>query len=188
MDFLKDVASSSPVPAGGAAAAYTSSLAIGLIYKVILFELKRKNKPEIEGNLLTLRREIERLLKDVEKLVREDSEIYTSFAQSRRAGDKTEIKRHFSNVMDVSMKVMEKSDSALAWVDQLRRVVPKQMNTHLLVASELLMGAINGTVHVLRDNIQAIKVSKKRETYLERVNEVHKASLKRYEDLMKKMQ
>lgn len=31
------------------------------------------------------------------------------------------------------------------------------MVTHLLVASELLMGAINGTVHIVKDNLQTLK-------------------------------
>ncbi len=67
--------------AGGAAAAYSASLAIGLIYKVIVREIERGERPEIGTNLLTIKREIERLLKDVEKLVREDPELYTKFAR-----------------------------------------------------------------------------------------------------------
>jgi len=184
MDFLKEIAGSSPVPAGGAAAAYSASLAIGLIYKVIVREIERGERPEIGTNLLTMKREIERLLNDVEKLVREDPELYAKFARSLRDGDKKAMKSHFSNVIDVSIKVMEKSDSALIWIDQLRRIVPRQKMTHLLVASELLMGAINGTVHVVRDNLQPIKASKKREAYLRRLNELHEECRKRHKDVM----
>jgi formiminotetrahydrofolate cyclodeaminase len=186
MDFLKEIASSSPVPAGGAAVAYTTTLAIGLIYKVILFEMGREHEPAMEKNLLTLRREIKRLMKDAEKMVKEDAEVYTSFAQSRRAGDKTGMKHHFSNIIDVSIKVMEKSDAAFIWIGQLRQIVPKQMLTHLLVASELLMGAINGTVHVVRDNIHAIKIPTRRANYLEKVDNLHGDCAKRYSELMEK--
>ncbi len=189
MDFLKEIASSSPVPAGGAAVAYSACLGIGLIYKVTLFEIKRSmDEPLIEKNLATLKREIERLLSDVEKLVKEDPESYRRFAQSRRVGDKADMKQHFSNIIDVSIKVMEKSDMGFVWVDQLRRLVPRQMITHLLVACELLMGAIKGTVHVARDNLQSIKAAKKRENYLKRLNELQETCQKRYRDVVEQLQ
>jgi formiminotetrahydrofolate cyclodeaminase len=181
MDFLKEVSGSSPLPAGGAAVAYTTCLAIGLIYKVVLFEIRRSgNKPDIERNLLTVKRELERLSKDTEKLVKEDPESYMEFARSRRSGDKAEKKQRFTDLLEVSMKVMEKSDSAFFWIDQLRRVAPGEMITHLQVASELLMGAANGTVHVVRADLQSIKVSRKRENYLKRLYELHEESKNRY--------
>ncbi len=189
MDFLKKVASSSSVPAGGAAVAYSTCLAIGLIYKVTLFEINRTGESShLERNLLTVKKEIERLLRDVENLVKEDPESYMRFAQSRRVGDKAQMKRDFSRIIDVSMEVMEKSDTAFEWINQLRRIVPKRMFTHLLVACELLMGAIKGTVHVATDNLQSIKVTKKRENYLKRLNDLQKKSQERYEDVMVKLQ
>jgi len=188
MDLLKKITSSSPVPAGGAAVAYSAALAIGLIYKVVVFETNRNlDHPEIEGNLLTVKKEIEKLLRDVEKLVGEDPESYLRFAQSLRADDKPDIKLHFSNILDVSMKVMEKSDTAFDWIHQLYPIVPGQMITHLRVACELLMGAINGTAHVLRDNLQSIKAPKKRGNYLRRLNELHESCQKRYGDVRKKI-
>jgi hypothetical protein len=42
-----------------------------------------------------------------------------------------EQKTLFSNIVDTSLKVLEKSDAGLVWLDQVRRVV----------ACELLMGA-----------------------------------------------
>jgi formiminotetrahydrofolate cyclodeaminase len=38
MDLLKDICTDSPVPAGGPAVAYTSCLAIALLYKVVILE------------------------------------------------------------------------------------------------------------------------------------------------------
>ena len=75
MDFIKEITSAEPVPAGGAAAAYSTNLALALIYKVLVVEMKRRiDQPDIQSNLSTLHREIERLLKDVERLVKQDSE------------------------------------------------------------------------------------------------------------------
>ena len=184
-DILSRPPASSPLPAGGAAAAYSTCLGIGLIYKVVLFELKRSgNNPHVERNLLTVKKELERLLHDAERLVKEDPESYLAFEGSRRSGEKTVQKQSFSSLLDVSMKVMEKSDSAFFWIDQLMRIVPGQMITHLQVASELLMGAMNGTVHVVRANLQTIRVPEKRENYLKRLNELHEGGKKRYREVM----
>ena len=181
MDFLKQIAGASPLPAGGAAAASASGLAIGLINKIILLEIHRQaDSPEIEKNLLTAKKELERLLKDVEKLIGEDAEKYKRFDQSRRAGDQTQMKHDFNRIIEVSMKVLEKSDSAFEWIKQLHAIVPKQMTTHLLVACELIMGSIRGTEHVAKDNLQSIKEAKKRNNYLTRVNDLQKVYQKKY--------
>jgi formiminotetrahydrofolate cyclodeaminase len=75
MDFLRNIATDSPLPAGGAASAYASCLAIGLLYKVILFEMRREGlDPVMEQNIRTARKEVERLLGDVERIVKKDPE------------------------------------------------------------------------------------------------------------------
>jgi Ser/Thr protein kinase RdoA (MazF antagonist) len=61
------------------------------------------------------------------------------------------------------------------------------MMTHLRVASDLIMGAINGTIHVATDNIQAIRVAKKRDNYLLRLQELQKEYKQRYEELSEKL-
>jgi formiminotetrahydrofolate cyclodeaminase len=82
IDFLKDIAADSPVPAGGAAAVYTSCLAFGLLHKVILLQLHRDRSEVISENRMILaRKDVKRLLEDMERLVAEDSESYLRFAQ-----------------------------------------------------------------------------------------------------------
>jgi formiminotetrahydrofolate cyclodeaminase len=91
MDFLRKIADSSPLPAGGAAVAYTLGLAIGLLNKIILLEIHcRADEPELEKNLVTAKRQIERLLKEAEQLVQLDVETFKSSvflgARETRAG------------------------------------------------------------------------------------------------------
>lgn len=188
MEIIHRIASHAPVPAGGAAVANSFCLAVALVYKVVLFETERNlHNPDIGGNLLNVRKEIERLLRDAEKLVEEDSEAYLNFARSRRNGDTLQMQRHFDNIIEVSMKILEKSEAAFEWIRQLHQIIPQHMATHLLVASELLMGAINGTVHVARDNLRSIRVPEKRENYLKRLNELHKTYRRRYHRIMEKI-
>lgn len=66
MDFLDEVAKLNPVPAGGAAAAYTAALGTALVYKVLVFELNRKElDPGPQATLRVAQKEIERLFLDL---------------------------------------------------------------------------------------------------------------------------
>jgi formiminotetrahydrofolate cyclodeaminase len=184
LDFLKKLANSSPVPAGGAAAAYTFSLGVGLIYKTLLTQMKKSDDPEMETNFMGARKELERLLSVSERLVKADSESYTNFARSLREGNKAEITQNFSRIIDTSMEIMEKSEAAFEWIRQLHQFVPPQMFTHLLVASELLMGAVNATVHVVRANLESVTNEKKKKNYFKKLNELHQTYQQKHRSLM----
>ena len=185
MDFVDRIASYSPVPAGGAAVANCFCLAIALVYKVVIFESERKLQVNsAESALTTLKKELERLLRDAEKLVEEDSEAYLNFRRSRRQGDSVRMRQHFNDIIDVSMKVLEKSDDAFKWIEQLHQVAPQQMNIHLLVASELLMGAVNGTVHIVRENLDSVKVLDNTDSYLSKIGSFHESYKQRYREII----
>jgi formiminotetrahydrofolate cyclodeaminase len=188
MDIVREVASTSPVPAGGAAAAYTLCLAISLIYKTILFELNSgRITSELEKNILTVKKELERLLQETETLVEKDSKFYREFSASKKGPNAVRTKRHFQKTIDVSMRVVESGGAAFGWIRQIHPVISTRMMTHLRVASDLIMGAINGTIHVATDNIQAIRVAKKRDNYLLRLQELQKEYKQRYEELSEKL-
>ncbi len=185
MEFITKIASYTPVPAGGAAVANCFCMAVALIYKAVLFETERNTSPPLIGsNLAAVKKEIERLLRDAETLVEEDSEAYLNFVQSRRDGKALQMKQHFSDIIDVSMKVMEKSATAFDWVRQLHPLVSPTLQTHLLVASELLMGSINATVHVVKANLKSIKSEEKKQNYLKRLYDLHRDYHARYRQII----
>ncbi len=185
MDFVDRIASYSPVPAGGAAVANCFCLAVALVYKVVLFEAERNLQASpVASSLPALKKELEKLLRDAENLVEQDSEAYLNFSRSRREGDTARMNRHFNDIVDVSMKILEKSDAAYDWIRQMHRVASHQMNTHLLVASELLMGAINGTVHIVRDNLASVEAFEKRDETLIRIQELHESYIQRHREIM----
>jgi len=45
MNILDEIINTSAVPAGGAATAFSAGLAIGLIYKIVLLEIKKGTLP-----------------------------------------------------------------------------------------------------------------------------------------------
>jgi formiminotetrahydrofolate cyclodeaminase len=121
---------------------------------------------------------------DAERLVDEDSETYLKFAESRRTGDKAQMKQHFNDIIEVSMKIMEKSDAGFRWIMQLQKIIPPQMVTHLLIAGELLMGAINGTVHIVKANLRVLKSPENRENYSKRFYHLHLEYKHRHQKIM----
>jgi formiminotetrahydrofolate cyclodeaminase len=185
MEFITKIASYTPVPAGGAAVANCFCMAVALLYKVILFETERNVPPALNGHdLIDVKREIERLLRVAETLVDEDSEAYLNFVQSRRDGNPTQMQQHFSEIIEVSMKILEKSATAFEWIRQLHPIVSPNLQTHLLVAGELLMGSINATVHVVKANLSSIKTAEEKQGYLNRLNELHRDYHTRYRQII----
>ena len=187
MEFITKIASYTPVPAGGAAVANCFCMAVALLYKVILFETERIVPSSLVGNdLIDVKKEIERLLRIAETLVDEDSEAYLNFVQSRREGNPIQMKQHFGQIIDVSMKVMEKSANAFEWIRQLHPIVTPNLQTHLLVAGELLMGSINATVHVVKANLKSINSEEEKQIYLKRLYDMHREYHTRYSQIMNK--
>ncbi len=181
MEFITKIASYTPVPAGGAAVANCFCMAVALIYKVILFETERNTPPSLIGNdLPSVRKDLERLLRDAETLVDEDSEAYLNFVRSRRDGHALQMQRHFADIIDVSMRVMEKSGAAFDWIHQLHPLVSSPLQIHLLVAAELLMGAINASVHIVKANFQSIGADEKKRDYVNRIDALHRDYIASY--------
>ena len=181
MEFITKIASYTPVPAGGAAVANCFCMAVALIYKVILFETGRNTPPSLIGNdLPSVRKDLERLLRDAETLVDEDSEAYLNFVRSRRDGHALQMQRHFADIIDVSIRVMEKSGAAFDWIHQLHPLVSPPLQIHLLVAAELLMGAINASVHIVKANVQSIGADEKKRDYVNRIDALHRDYIASY--------
>lgn len=169
------------MPAGGAALAYTLGLAIGLLHKVVLLEIARTDRePGMETNLRVTKREIDRLLHAAERLVAEDVTAWQNYAEARETGDIASKKTGFSQILDVSMAVLEKSDAGLEWIRQLAPIVHTPLRTHLLVTGELLLGVVNGTAHLIAANIQPLRDPEKRKRYHRRTETIREAFTRRY--------
>jgi formiminotetrahydrofolate cyclodeaminase len=189
MDFVNEITTLDPVPAGGAAAAYTAGLGMALIYKVILFELNRKNlDPNTHGTLVMAQKEVERLSHDLKNLLREDSQHYLDFARQRRLGDDSEGKSAFLNVLTCSLKVMEKADLGLDWVKNLSKLANPKLLPHLRVAAELLAAGMAGTSHVVRSNVRPMKSNEKRTRYLENVEDLLEHGMARKKQIIEELE
>jgi len=185
MDFLDQIAAYKTVPAGGAASAYAATLGIGLLYKVLLFELNRAElSSEKQESLRTAKTEIERLFLNLKKIVHQDPVCYEKFSGALRSETKTAGKRAFLDVMTCSMNVIDYSVQGLDWIAQLRKVSSIRLAAHLKVSAELLAAAIAGTAHVARENLKPIKSKEKRQSYLANLDGLYERAMTRKKEVM----
>jgi formiminotetrahydrofolate cyclodeaminase len=185
VDFLNEIATLQPLPAGGAACAYTANLGMALLYKVLLLEINREELPPgRQANLRYAQKEIERLYLDLKKLIKEDPECYVSFSAGVRSQDPRAGKAAFLNVVTCSIQVIEKAYSGLDWVRNLARASSPRLAPNLLVAAELLAAALLGTAHVVRENIGRIRSVEKRRGYLDTIERLCTDGLAKKEEAL----
>jgi len=185
MDLLDEVAKLNPVPAGGAAAAYTAALGTALVYKVLVFELNRKElDPGPQATLRVAQKEIERLFLDLKKQVKEDPRCYVRFSEQSKAGNRAESKAAFLDIVTCSMHVMEKAYEGLEWVRQLSKISSVKLLTHLRVAAELLAAGMAATAHVVRENLKPLKSPLRQQSYLENLESLYEEAMTKKNEVM----
>lgn len=185
MDFLEQVAGLQPLPAGGASAAYSAALGVGLIYKVLSLEMERgETREESQANLLLFRREIERLYGELKVLISRDSECYVNFNENIRSGDAQAGKAAFLETLTCSMQVMEKAYDGLEWARTISKISSFKLHPNLRVAAELLAAGLSGTAHVVRENIGRIKSPEKQQSYVEKVDSLHEQGMRKKDEVL----
>jgi formiminotetrahydrofolate cyclodeaminase len=117
-------------------------------------------------------------------MVAEDARCYTLFVSALKSGDDKQRKQCFLNLIEVSMKIMEKSDTAFYWIRQLYSLKPEKTDTHLRVAAELLMGAVRGTFHVVSANLENIRSEEKKENYYVKLRDLYDELKNTYRSVM----
>jgi formiminotetrahydrofolate cyclodeaminase len=173
LEFIRKLATDSPLPAGGAAAAYTIGMAVGLLEKVVLLQiLHHADKPDIERDLLTARKAIQQLRQEIEALVERDPNVYSRLADHLAANDSTAADRGFSELIDVGMALIGMSAGAMDWARQLAVLSTGRIKAHLMVACELIVGGINASDHLARVNIGQIADPSRKQRYLGRLEDL----------------
>lgn len=185
MDFLDEIAGLAPVPAGGAAAAYTANLGIALVYKVLVLEMNRQEiDPGPQATLRVARKEIERLYIDLKNMVNEDPQCYMKFSAAMRSDDLAESKAAFLDIVTCSMQVMEKAHEGMEWVRRLSKISSAKLAPHLKVAVELLAAGMAGTAHVVRENVKPIKSPEKQQSYLETLESLYEMGMAKKKEVL----
>ncbi|MBM4285056.1 MAG: cyclodeaminase/cyclohydrolase family protein [Deltaproteobacteria bacterium] len=162
--FLTQLARPRPDPGGGAAAAYAARVAVALLLKVAHLEAPRSRpgpgSPEVWEEIL---KEAERLAHRFRQLQDEDVEAYRGFARARAAGSGLlqavrAATRCPLNIMNCALATLELAGRAGA-------LCQPHLLSDLLVAVELLGGALQGAYHIASANLPWFEaVSERRNT------------------------
>ncbi|AFM25811.1 cyclodeaminase/cyclohydrolase family protein [Desulfomonile tiedjei] len=185
MEFLEEIADLNPLPAGGAAAAYTANLGIALLYKVLIMEINRKGlDPAPQATLRIAQKEIERLHYALKKMTRDDPQCYLRFREALKSGDNERSKNAFGEVLTCSLEVIEKASDGLEWVRRLSKFSSLKLLPHLRISAELLAAGIAGTAHVARDNVKLIESPGDQQDYLDRLESVYELGMAKKKEIL----
>jgi formiminotetrahydrofolate cyclodeaminase len=157
-DLADQIMELKPVPAGGAAAAYSCVLGMALTYKALSFELNRKELDTATRESLRVGgQELERLYLDLRKAAREDPDLYLKYNHALKSDDQAEMKASFLEIITSAMNTMDWSMQGLNRIKSLAPTVNPLLATNLIVAMELLHSGIMATAHVVRANLKMLK-------------------------------
>ena len=178
-DFLDEVASGKPTPGGGAAAAYTGSLAAGLVSMVARLTKGKKGYSEVEKEMEHVLAEAEELRADLRKAVEQDIEAFNQVMAAYRI-PKEELDRderiqtatlHAAEVpLDVARKSLRVAELALITAE----LGNKNAITDAGAGAALANAALISAGYNVRINLNSISDSKKKKTIysdLEKIEE-----------------
>jgi len=160
--FLEQLARPRPDPGGGAAAAYGGQVAVALLTKVLDLEGRRPGQtPGFQQAWEEWLASARRLAEDFERLRRFDVEAYRRFVQARTSGQGLAAAVRFA--IQCPHDIMGAAWEALKLTALAGSRCQGHLLADLLVAAELLGGALRGAYHIAQANLPWVEPAGTRE-------------------------
>ena len=154
--FLASLANTQPIPGGGAAAAYTASVGLALLEKIVRLEMQRDEMPfELSLTGKTLLGKVAALKEAFVRLRNEDGEAYLRWAAiktSEENGDVIEDALRAATACPIS--IVEGIQEALECVIEAGKHAKRHLLSDLLAVCEILNGAGKAAAHIACANLQ----------------------------------
>ena len=169
--FLDQLAQARPDPGGGAAAAYSAGVALALLTKVIRLERSRPRNNETltdfwAEQLLAVRR-LKRLF---QRLRQADVEAYLNLARGLAAEPRqANFPLAVEEAAHCPWQIMEQSLMALELVSKAGKLCRPHLLADLLVAAEILGGALQGAHHIAAANLPLMPTDAQRQKWASRL-------------------
>jgi methenyltetrahydrofolate cyclohydrolase len=171
--FLDQLARARPDPGGGAAAAYSAGVGLALLTKVIRLE---KSRPYNEESLLRFwtekLAETQRLTRIFQHLRQADVEAYLTMAQVlsvRQQG--SNLQRAVEEATRCPWQMMAQALLALDLVGEAGARCRNHLLSDLLVATELLSGALRAAYHIAAANLPLINTALRQKEWTHRLSQ-----------------
>ena len=166
VQFLDDLASGTPTPGGGSAAAYAGAMAAGLVAMVARVTIGKKKYAEVEVEMVTTADQAEELRKRLQASVIEDSAAFDGVMAAYKLPKNTEEEKlHRSDAIQqatlkaalVPMKVAEYAVEVL----QLTQIVAEKGNSNAITdagtAAALARSALSGAGMNIQINLSGLE-------------------------------
>jgi len=171
--FLDQLAQARPDPGGGAAAAYSAGLGLALLTKIIRLEKSRPYNDEFYVKFWAEQlAEVRRLTRIFQHLRRADVGAYLTMAQAlsvRRQG--SNLQKAVEEATRCPWQIMDQALAALEVVAAAGARCRRHLLSDLLVATELLGGALQGAYHIAAANLPLIKATSRRQEWAARLSQ-----------------
>ncbi|MEJ2092582.1 MAG: cyclodeaminase/cyclohydrolase family protein [Syntrophobacterales bacterium] len=171
--FLDQLARARPDPGGGAAAAFSAGVGLALLTKVIRLEKSRPYNDESQVTFWTEKlAETRRLVRIFQRLRRADVEAYLTMAQAlsvRQQG--SNLQRAVEEATRCPWQVMGQVLVALDLIGEAGAHCRNHLLSDLLVATELLGGALQAAYHIAAANLPLINATIRQREWVNRLSQ-----------------
>ena len=171
--FIDRLSQARPDPGGGAAAAYSAGVGMALLTKIIRLEKSRPYNDEIQVKFWTEQlAQTRRLTRIFQHLRHVDVEAYLTMSQAlslRQQG--ANLQRAVEEATRCPWQIMEQALVALDLVAAAGSHCRRHLLSDLLVATELLGGALQGAYHIAAANLPLIKAANRRKEWAARLSQ-----------------
>jgi formiminotetrahydrofolate cyclodeaminase len=144
-EYLDVLASKSPVPGGGSAAALTAATGVALISMVARYSKGRNKSKIIDAKIQKLLNQSEKIRKRLLKLVDLDAAAYLGVVKNRKSSEQIR-KKALKRACDVPLEVGRLCYQAVELTPSLVKDGNRYLVSDVEVAVELLLAAFNSAL------------------------------------------
>lgn len=174
-DFIIALSNSdSPIPGGGAAAAYTSCVGIALLKKIIGIEMTRRQGIFKGFPWTDLMNQVLILDEKLFRLRDEDGKSYMRLAEAKAQGkSKIEIASALGQAIECPLRIMEQAGHVLISVSQTAKYCKRHLLPDLQVVCELQNSAVRSAYHITQSNLALMTDHILMDDYQKKLNELY---------------
>lgn len=195
-EFLKEVASKSHVPGGGAVGAVAAALGAGLTEMVANLTIGKKKYQEWEAEMERVVEKMEALREDLMSLAVKDMEAFDKFMKALKLPKDTEeqkkirsekMQEALKHAIDVPYELARKVRDVIKETEVVTEFGNKNAVSDALSAAELLRAAFEMAKANVKINMKSLKDEKLKEYYAQEMDELEKqvyGAYKRIRDMI----
>jgi formiminotetrahydrofolate cyclodeaminase len=170
--FIDQLARARPDPGGGAAAAFSAGVGLALLTKIIRLEKSRPYNEEAVVQFWTEKlAETQRLTRIFQRLRQADVEAYLTMAQALSVQQRgSNLQRAVEEATRSPWQIMAQTLVALDLVGEVGAQCRHHLLSDLLVATELLGGALQASYHIAAANLPLFKTALRQKEWANRLS------------------